>query len=272
MSNGLEALANMEYPGRFIIIGRDPSGTNNVIVYGLTGRSPPSQARRFVEDKERGVIRTDVTDKEQLEEGSPALLIYPAIVAVGEGIAVSNGAQTNLIYTAMKNLYDPAPEQSKPKSIALLAKTFAESSFVYDPKLGWIDLTSFEPDPPNNTPRISGCILRDNAAVHIVTMGKDGKSSKNYFSVQPANGQGKLIATYNGINVKPLPSFEGDLLEVKIETENPNDTARAVYEALAPKCTSDPRKDYRVGVVVVYSNIRTLERQVAMINRHGAKS
>ena len=268
MSGNLEALANMEYPGRFMIIGRDASGEHNVIVYGITGRSPPSQARRFVEDKVLRVIRTEVTDKEQLEKGSPVLLIYPAIVAAGDAIVVSNGAQTNIVHTTIKNRYDPAPVNSKPTANTLLVAAFAEPSLVYDAKLGWIDLATFEPDSPNNTPRISGCVLKDNAALAIIRS-EDGKRTASYFDIHPINGKGKLIATYAGQNANPLPSFTGDPLDVSLEADNPRRTAQIVYEALAPKDTTDPRKDFRVGVVVVYSNINTLEREVAIMNRHG---
>ena len=40
--NGLEALAEMEYPGRFIILGRSEDRLSPVAVYGITGRSPSS--------------------------------------------------------------------------------------------------------------------------------------------------------------------------------------------------------------------------------------
>ena len=36
MPHTLEELSKMEYPGRFIAIGRDKSGDNNVVIYGIT--------------------------------------------------------------------------------------------------------------------------------------------------------------------------------------------------------------------------------------------
>ena len=46
----LDALAQMEYPGRFIIVGQLVN-EKNVVVYGLSGRSPSSQARVFKSEK-----------------------------------------------------------------------------------------------------------------------------------------------------------------------------------------------------------------------------
>ncbi|MBW3018076.1 IMP cyclohydrolase, partial [Candidatus Woesearchaeota archaeon] len=135
MVEGLENLAKMEYPGRFIILGQDVSGEQGVVVYGVTGRSVSSQARKFVFNEEHEVLRTDVTDKEQLEKGSPALLIYPAIARKGSFVVVSNGAQTSLLYEAVpKGIpgFDP--------NVSMMS-AFKNYNYAYDPKLGWINLT-----------------------------------------------------------------------------------------------------------------------------------
>ena len=81
-----------EYPGRLIIIGRDPSGRKNVIVYAITGRSPSSQARKL--EKEGDSIWIKPTDKETIQKGNVDLLVYPALFVMEQGIAVSNGKQT----------------------------------------------------------------------------------------------------------------------------------------------------------------------------------
>lgn len=259
---GLELLANMEYPGRFIILGRDPKGENNILVYGITGRSPSSQARKLVEDEGAevgsGVIRTDVTDKKQLEKGNPALLIYPAIALINDALIVSNGAQTSLIYWAAK-ANSPGTNAEK-----ILKEAFEIASYVYDPKNGWVDITRYEPDEPNFTPRISGCLQPDSAAFYIMRRDQGGSRHDDCYDIALEGGKGKLIATYTGVNINPLPSFEGEPLDVALNQNSAEETAKAVYDALQPK---DPAKDFRVGVAAVYSNIKTLENRISIINR-----
>lgn len=75
MTEGLEALTRMEYPGRFIVVGRSADDSANFALYGITGRSPSSQARVLVESPKTRTIRTVVTDPEELKKGSAALRI-----------------------------------------------------------------------------------------------------------------------------------------------------------------------------------------------------
>ncbi len=256
MAEGLEALAKMEYPGRFIIMGRSPHN-DAVVVYGITGRSPSSQARRLVEDREHGVVRTEVTDPQQLNNGNPALLVYPAL-AFGEGsLVVSNGAQTNLLYSAMVN----TPEVNR-IPIAVLNRALLNPSFLYDPKLGWIDVTSFEPDS-SHTPRISGCVTNNSMLMHNAYCDISGKANKTLHRVDTRCGKGSLLSTYNGVNTNPLPSFQGSSRDVTIEHASANDLAHAVYEALAPR---NGKNDLRVSVAAVY--LHGKERDVQVLNRH----
>ena len=116
------ALEEMIYSGRGITVGQTPSG-NSFIGYSLTGRSPFSQARELISCEGTGVIRTraitelgrlksmfNIEDEAQLkelqkklQEGSPALTIYPAIVPVGrDTLVASNGGQTKLLYSQAK--------------------------------------------------------------------------------------------------------------------------------------------------------------------------
>ena len=106
----------------------------------------------------------------------------------------------------------------------------------------------FEPDAPNHTPRISGC-LADGAALSIVKRAADGTVLRAYFEVPKAAGKGKLIATYTGVNTNPLPSFAGEPLDVEIPYASAREAAAALYKALAPEKGKD---DYRVAVAVVY--------------------
>lgn len=77
-----------------------------------------------------------------------------------------------------------------------------------------------------------------------------------------------MISTYSGENVNPLPSFRGEPLDVRLRGVTAEQTAEAVYAALAPPA-SEPERDFRVSVVCVF--IRDLEKEVferCVINRH----
>ncbi|MBS3134984.1 hypothetical protein J4406_01260, partial [Candidatus Woesearchaeota archaeon] len=137
--DNLEALSK-EYIGRAIVIGKT---NENIpfVTYILTGRSDSSKARILKFDERYGVTYTEPTDRAVLERGSPVLLLYPAIASIDEGkIVVSNGAQTKLILNQLMR------SKGANSSRSVLENSLGESFFEYDPKLGLIDITSFEPD------------------------------------------------------------------------------------------------------------------------------
>lgn len=225
MSDSLGALANMEYPGRFIILGYDPSGEQMVAVYGITGRSPSSRARKL--EFEGNAIWTKPIDEETLKKGNPELLIYPALIFTA-GIAVSNGRQTADVKKHMEGAKKPA---------LVLDRAMSE----------W----DYEPDAPIFTPRISGCVLPDlRAALGIIRRTDDGSSKKIVYEVPPLAGRGKLIATYSGENKDPVPSFRNEPLDLEITEKTPQDMAEAIFAALEPQ---RGRQDFRVAVACVYS-------------------
>ncbi|RLE44716.1 hypothetical protein DRJ22_05555 [Candidatus Woesearchaeota archaeon] len=238
MSKGLEKLAEMDYPGRFIILGKDTNKhAYHVVIYGLTGRSESSQARIIKYDNKNKVFYTKPTNKEALSKGIQSLLLYPAIMETENGIAVSNGFQTNLINTFMNNF------QEKDRPTQILTSALTEDFFIYDSNIeGIINVTSYEPDKPNYTPRISGCITKRNGALHIVKK-EEGDSNKYLFPIELKPGKGKLITTYSGKNKSPLPAFEGRPLDIEILGKTPTEIANAVWESLNP--------DYRVSVAVL---------------------
>ena len=105
MIDDFSKLKAMKYSGRGITIGMTLEGSP-FVGYTLTGRSPSSQARKLVYDESLSTIMTDVTDPEQLKKGNPALLIYPAIVAVEKRrIIASNGVQTKLLANSAIRMY-----------------------------------------------------------------------------------------------------------------------------------------------------------------------
>ncbi|MCP4715305.1 MAG: hypothetical protein GY868_09325 [Deltaproteobacteria bacterium] len=216
-------ISNMVYPGRVIVIGQSPAG-NAVVMYAITGRSPSSQARRLEIDEDQSRIFVKPTDEETLKTGNPDLLVYPAIIC-GDGIAVSNGKQTEDVFAALSASADP---------VALLLK----SQQVWE----------YEPDEPNYTPRISGCIA-DGAGLSVLKRAADGTVMRYFFKIPMSAGSAKMVATYTGVNHNPLPSFYGEPLDVSVPWETADEAVEAFYDALGP-AAGEP--DFRVTAAVVY--------------------
>jgi len=228
-----------EYPGRMIILGRDPSGKYNIVVYAITGRSPSSQARKIIQKNQGFWVKP--TDSDILSQGNEELLIYPSIL-FRNGIAVSNGRQTDDIARSMELCND-----------ALHSLIFSLQSWDY------------EPDSPSFTPRISGCIYKgEKAALSILKRGNDGTTLRYFFGIPLIKGHVKMIATYTGENVDPLPSFQGEPLDVEMALQTPEETAEEFYYALKPG-----EKDFRVAVASIFSHVQDWKKQFSyIINRH----
>jgi len=238
MAKELERLSEMKYPGRVIIVGTAPDGSD-VVMYSITGRSPSSQARKLEIDAGGNKILVKPTDEEVLKTGDPDLLIYPSII-IDRGIAVSNGKQTA----------DIPPEFTADQGPAgLLERALAK----------W----QYEPDDPNFTPRISGCV-KNGAALSILKRSESGQVVRNYFDLPREKGTGWLIATYTGENVNPLPSFKGEPLKVGLNFKTADEAAASMYDALAP---SDGN-DFRVASAAVFQDAGG-KVTVALKNRHG---
>lgn len=224
MAQGLEALRTMEYPGRVIIIGKSPQG-DDVIMYAITGRSPSSQARRLEIDEENKNVFVKPTDEETLKTGQPDLLVYSAIM-YGNGVVVGNGKQTEDIRSCIDREKEPV-------------------EVLFNGQISW----DYEPDEPNYTPRISGCITNKGAALSITKRAEDGAVIKHYFDVPMIPGKGKMIATYTGVNEKPLPSFYGEPIDVEISGSTVGECVDAMYDAL---CPAEGEPDFRVVAASVF--------------------
>lgn len=260
MNDNLEALANMVYSGRGIIVGMTPNG-NSFVGYSLTGRSPSSQARELVET-ESGIVRTSVTDEEQLRKGNPALLLYPAIIPVNsKAIIAGNGVQTELLY---REVSKPPYSQIMLADIDIdperfLIKSFSASEPRFDAKTdSWIDIASYEPDDPNFTPRINGLIIGIKACLNIICKDSSNRSDSKYFPMNLKPGEGHLITTYAGGNEDPLKPFEGKPLEVGIESTTPEDLVESIYDAI---------HEFRVSAAVSMFNPTTKTFDTKIINR-----
>ncbi len=223
MMEYIEALSSMEYPGRVIIIGKGPRG-DDAVMYAITGRSSSSQARKLVVSDDKHHVTVTPTDEKLLRTGNPDLLVYHSII-IDQGIAVSNGKQTADMPPFFKG-------DAKPLNILQNA----------------LNKWEYEPDEPNFTPRISGCVF-GGAALSIIKRSASGSADRMYFEVPRAAGKGKLIATYSGKNLSPLPSFSGEPLDVDIPYKTPEEAVLALYETLRPK---EGKPDYRVAAAAVY--------------------
>ena len=95
----------------------------------------------------------------------------------------------------------------------------------------------YEPDEPNWTPRISGCIA-ENAALSVLKRAGNGGVIRNTFEFPLIAGQGRMVATYTGVNANPLPSFAGEPLDVALPFGSAREAAEGLYDALAPACGS----------------------------------
>lgn len=236
----LSSLSRLAYPGRLLFIGRAPGGAA-LVGYAITGRSASSQARRLV-FRDAG-IWVEPTDEAALRTGHPDLLVYPAVLFGGAGIAASNGRQTADVRAALLPGADP---------VAALA--------------GVLRRWDYEPDEPNFTPRISGCLTAAGAALSVVRRGPDGRAYRNYYEIPLVPGRLRAVMTYRGDNVDPLPAFEGEPIDIILETGDAKRAAESLYAALAP---APGRPDFRVAAACVLVEEPGAEsREIHIQNRH----
>ena len=240
MIDPLANLSAMAYPGRVILIGLDRAAEHVVAGYAITGRSPSSQARRL--KLEAGSIWTEPTDEEAMRKERLDLLIYRAI-AIGRGITISNGRQTEDVIKAIGK--EEVPEEILKRALK-----------------GW----SYEPDSPHFTPRISACALPGGrACLSIIKRAGNGTPEKLFFPYDLEPGKGRIITTYAGREAMPLPSFFGDPLAMEIKATDATTMAKTIDSALKPK---DPDRDYHVAVACIYASSRDfLKFDVHIINK-----
>lgn len=81
-------LKTLRYPGRFIAVGRCNNGV--LAVYGATGRSAASLARKYVIDEHKDVWAQH-TDEVAAKEGNLELLEYRALRWQESGFVMANG-------------------------------------------------------------------------------------------------------------------------------------------------------------------------------------
>ncbi|MBI4034592.1 hypothetical protein HY380_01700 [Candidatus Saccharibacteria bacterium] len=242
---GRAQLKNCEYPGRVLIMGLSALGDAAVQGYALTGRSPSSRNRVFVPTDNYGrdiKVAAPNMSEQEMSEVENAELIYYTAMSDRDGIYVaSNGAQT-------------APVLERIDDGCGLARAVRLT-----PTISGVDLSKYEPDAPNFTPRITGAInikpsLRDGAAIDfgisIVRKSKVSEVAKH--STYTADlrdfipGAGYGIQTY-AENGDPLPSFEQAPYAFRLG-ETAAETASSIWQVL--------NRDTRVAVVVRHIELK----------------
>lgn len=229
-----EELKNNAYPGRGIIIGRSADGKKAVTAYFIMGRSENSRNRIFVEEGEG--IRTQAFDPAKLTD--PSLIIYSPVRVLGNKTIVTNGDQTDTIYSGMD-----------------IQLTFEQS----------LRSRTYEPDAPNYTPRISGIMHLENGgynyAISILKSDNGRPESSLRFTYayeNPIAGEGHFIHTYMGDD-DPLESFEGEPKRIAI----PNSV-----DELSALLWEDLNEDNKVSLFVRYIDIETGKTESKITNKN----
>lgn len=163
----------------------------NLVYYFIMGRSENSRNRIFTQTQDG--IMTEAYDASKMKD--PSLIIYHPVRRTPLGLIVTNGDQTDTIMEAGDF------------RAALMTR-------------------QFEPDEPNWTPRISAILYDDGSFEMSILKEKNGTCLREFFSYEGCpEGKGYFISTYKG-DGNPLPSFEGEPVEVEL------DTPEAIWEAL----------------------------------------
>ncbi len=188
-----EYLKTLRYPGRFIVIGRSDGGV--LAIYGATGRSAASLARRYVQDGNSDVWAQH-TDTKVAQEGNSELLEYRAVRWTDTGFVMANGRQIEGGWETC----DPEPDEYHTPRITL------DVSYKESHK----------------------------ATLHISRM-VGGAVERKRWELQLDVGQGHFISTYTGADVRPTPSFTGDPILVSLDSVSREDVVAKVFDALTPE-------------------------------------
>ena len=226
-------LAGNSYPGRGIVIGQSADGKNAVIAYFIMGRSVNSRNRVFVE--EGAGIRTQAHDPAKLSD--PSLVIYAPVRVLGEDTIVTNGDQTDTIYDFLKE-----------------GKTFEEA----------LRTRTFEPDGPNDTPRISGIVERGEGSFTyklsiLKSCGGDPDFAQRFFfEYAPKAGLGHFIHTYKQ-DGDPIPSYEGEPTPVFIEGD---------IDAFTASLWENLNEDNKVSLFTRFIDLETGKAETRIVNKN----
>jgi IMP cyclohydrolase len=228
-------LRDHAYPGRGILLGRSADNGSAVIAYFIMGRSANSRNRVFTPVPEDNGIQTQAHDPSKLED--PSLIIYHPVRTLPKGVTiVTNGDQTDTIRDFML--------EGHCYRHALLTRTF-------------------EPDPPNYTPRISGVVKPDGSYNLSILKSLDGDPAcccRYFYEYDaPQAGAGHFIHTYQE-NLDPLPSFQGEPRLVELSAPDAQTLAQDIWSCL--------NEENKVSLFVEYLDLSSGQRETVIINKH----
>jgi IMP cyclohydrolase len=273
----LSDIADKEYLGRAVMVGRTEDGAKDVVAYFPTGRSGGSRAR-FLDKLSDGGIKTIRSTDAKPGKGNPALIYYNALTLLDNGgIVLTNGAQTDLIAETYQDLRDGTISP-----VELLQEAFRNPRMMdhYDAEkdqMTRIDITSFEPDKPNYTPRVSAVLGKDRAAMSLAWC-NNGQVERQYFDVPLIDGTLRMLPTYTGQNVPDkeiIPHFEGSPMSMPLEVGTVQELSNLIWNSLGPKegdvvkkHTDEGGNDFRVGVVAMFRDRATGTLDYCVINKN----
>ena len=222
------------YVGRGIVIGRTADGTRAAVAYFIMGRSRNSRNRVFVERD--GALFTEPYDLSLVED--PSLIIYAALRRTGNHLIVTNGDQTDTIYDGLRT-----------------AGSFEAA----------LTTREFEPDAPNFTPRISGCLCFANDSFTykmsiLKSADAEGSACARFTFDYPAlAGVGHFIHTYV-TDGNPIPTFQGEPERISIP-DDIDTLTRDIWENL--------NEENRISLHVRMIDLKTGEEEKRLINKYG---
>ena len=231
-----ERILGNPYVGRGIVLGKTPDGKKAVSAYFIMGRSENSRNRVFTQKD--GTVFTEPYDPTKVED--PSLIIYAAIRQHENKLIVTNGDQTDTIYSFIK--------EGKSMKGALATR-------------------EFEPDAPNFTPRISGMITMDGADFTyemsiLKSIDELGSDCARYTFDYPAKaGLGHFIHTYV-TDGNPIPTFVGEPERVYIPSDI-DDFTNDIWNNL--------NYDNKISLYVRYTDLETKEIKEKLINKNGER-
>lgn len=227
-------LSNNTYPGRGIVLGLTPDGKKAAIGYFTMGRSVNSRNRIFIDNGDD--LKNEAFDPSKLVD--PSLIIYAPVRVIGNNTIVTNGDQTDTVYDFIKD-----------------GKCFEDA----------LRTRTFEPDPPNFTPRISGMVTVENGEMSyklsiLKSMQNNESSVQRFFFdyAQPISGTGHFIHTYDG-DGDPIPTFSGTPKEVAI----PDD-----IDTFTSILWDNLNNDNKVSLFTRYIDIATGEYETRIENKN----
>ncbi|MFZ2538793.1 MAG: IMP cyclohydrolase [Oscillospiraceae bacterium] len=222
------------YPGRGIIIGKSADGKNAVIAYFIMGRSENSRNRIF--EATNDGIRTKAYDESKLID--PSLIIYSPVRVLDNHTIVTNGDQTDTVFECMDE-----------------GLTFEQA----------LRTRTFEPDPPNFTPRISGILEQVeggfNYKLSILKSDCGNEASVQRFFYEynsPVNGEAHFIHTYQ-CDGDPIPSFSGEPKAIAIGN---------CIDEFSDILWTSLNQDNKVSLFTRFINLETGEIRSKIINKY----